>query len=72
MQRFMDEKDCGEFLVSSRELDSFELAIKTARSKADVGEVLRIYDLPEENFVGSFPDLAKSVQDLPDEDSLRA
>ncbi|MEU7036545.1 hypothetical protein ABZ958_23090 [Streptomyces sp. NPDC046237] len=68
----MHEKDCGDFLVSSRELDSFELAIKTARSKAEVGEILRIYALTEENFVGSFPDLAKSVQGLPDEDSLRA
>ncbi|MEU6985531.1 hypothetical protein ABZ946_19190 [Streptomyces sp. NPDC046324] len=68
----MDEQDCGDFLVSSRELDSFELAIKTARSKAEVEQVLRTYDLPEESFVRSFPDLAKSVQDLPDEDSLRA
>ncbi|MFF9910165.1 hypothetical protein [Streptomyces sp. NPDC013457] len=68
----MDEKNCGEFLVSNRELGSFELAIKTARNKAEMGEVLRMYDLPEESFFSSFPDLAKSVQDLPDEDSLRA
>jgi hypothetical protein len=65
----MDEQDCGNFLVSSRELDSFELAIKTARSKVEVARILHIHDLSEGDFTRSFPYLAKTVRDLPDEDS---
>jgi hypothetical protein len=65
----MDEQDCGDFLVSSRELDAFELMIRTARSKVEVAEILHVHDLSEDGFARNFPYLAKDVRDLPDYDS---
>ena len=68
----MDEQDCGDFLVSSRELASFEATIKTARSKVEVASVLQTHDLSEDDFTRSFPYLAKAVRDLPDIDAPEA
>lgn len=65
----MDEQDCGDFLVSSRELASFEAAIKTARNKVAVARILQAHDLSEDDFTRSFPYLAKTVRDLPDIDT---
>jgi hypothetical protein len=65
----MDEQDCGDFLVSGRELDSFDVTIKTARSKVEVAEILHMHDLSEGDFTRSFPYLAKTVRDLPEQDS---
>lgn len=64
----MDGQDC-DFLHSSRDLSAFELAVQTARSKVEVEGVLQDHDLTEEAFTDGFPDLAKAVQDLPDESS---
>lgn len=61
----MDGQDC-DFLYSSRDLSAFELAIQTAKSRVQVVEVLHGFNLTEEDFTDSFPDLAKTVQDLPD------
>jgi hypothetical protein len=63
----MNEQGNGDYLDSSRELDSFELNIQTARSKADVADVLLGHNLSKERFIDDFPDLAKLVQDLLDE-----
>ncbi|MFF7040216.1 hypothetical protein ACIP4T_00775 [Streptomyces massasporeus] len=68
----MDEQDCGDFLVSSRELASFEATIKMARSKVEVARVLQAHDLSEDDFTRSFPYLAKAVRDLPDIDAPEA
>ncbi|WMD08984.1 hypothetical protein [Streptomyces sp. FXY-T5] len=68
----MDEQDCGDFLVSSRELASFEATIKTARNKVEVARVLQAHDLSEDDFTRSFPYLAKAVRDLPDIDAPEA
>ncbi|AXE86193.1 hypothetical protein [Streptomyces sp. Go-475] len=68
----MDEQDCGDLLDSLRELSAFELRIQTAQSKVEVAEILHRHDLPEEFFTQRFPDLAKTVQQLPDETSPTA
>lgn len=65
----MNEQSCGDFLDSLRELSAFEFIIQTARSKVEVAEILHGYNLSEENFAYRFPDLAKTVQELPDETS---
>lgn len=69
VNHFMDEQDCGDFLDSFRELSSFELRIQTAKSKADVADILLGQNLSEQGFTDRFPDLAKAVRDLPDESS---
>jgi hypothetical protein len=68
----MDEQHCGDFLDSLRELGAFELGIQTAQSKVEVAEILHRHDLSEEIFAYRFPDLAKTVQELPDETSPAA
>ncbi|MEW2137618.1 hypothetical protein AB0892_13630 [Streptomyces sp. NPDC005409] len=61
----MDEQD-SESLDSLRESSAFELAVKTAGSKAAVLGILRDYDLSEEAFPDRFPVLAKVALGLPD------
>ncbi|MFF7199650.1 hypothetical protein [Streptomyces sp. NPDC008141] len=60
----MNEQD-SESLDSFRESSAFEMAIKTAESKAAVFEILQEHDLSEEAFTNSFPVLAKVTQGLP-------
>ncbi|MFF5280101.1 hypothetical protein [Streptomyces sp. NPDC013171] len=67
----MDGQDC-DFLYSSRDLSAFELVIQTAKGRVEVEEILHGYNLTEEDFTDGFPDLAKTVQDLPDETSSAA
>ncbi|MFI6852673.1 hypothetical protein [Streptomyces sp. NPDC050416] len=64
----MNEHGCGDHMNSSREMSAFELTIRIAMSKAEITEILQGCNLSEEHFVGCFPDLAKAVQELPDED----
>ncbi|QOV38094.1 hypothetical protein IM697_06770 [Streptomyces ferrugineus] len=61
----MNEQD-SESLDSLRESSVFELAVKTAESKAEVLEMIREHDLSEEAFSNRFPVLAKVAQGLPD------
>lgn len=61
----MNEHAC-DFLHSSRDLNAFEMEIQTAKSRVRVAEVLHDFNLTEEDFVNGFPELAKTVQDLPD------
>lgn len=68
----MDEQDCGDLLDSLRELHSFQLCIQTAHSKVEVAEILHRHDLSEETFTYRFPDLAKTVQELPDKTPRQA
>ncbi|MFE7928512.1 hypothetical protein ACFU6S_07195 [Streptomyces sp. NPDC057456] len=63
----MNEQDEDESSNSQRDSSSFWLAIKTARSMAQVRSVLYRFDVPEEEFANRFPSLAKLVQGLPDE-----
>jgi len=48
------------------DLNAFEMEIQTAKSQVRVSEVLHDFNLTEEDFADGFPDLAKTVQDLPD------
>lgn len=63
----MDEQDCGDLLDSLRELGAFELRIQVAKSKVEAAKILHQHNLSEESFSYRFPDLAKTVQGLPDE-----
>ncbi|MBA4860438.1 hypothetical protein H1V43_03380 [Streptomyces sp. PSKA54] len=64
----MDEQDCEScHLESFRELSGFELSVQLAASKADVAGIIYAHDLSEEEFSDRFPELAKLVQDLPDD-----
>ncbi|MFB7307999.1 hypothetical protein [Streptomyces sp. NPDC056192] len=59
----MDEQD-GE----SCYLDSFrELRVQLAASKAEVAGIRYEHNLSEKEFSERFPDLAKLVQNLPDD-----
>ncbi|MFF2194448.1 hypothetical protein [Streptomyces sp. NPDC058157] len=60
-----NEQD-SESLDSFRESSAFELAIRTAESKAAILRILHAYDLTEEDFTNRFPVLAEWVQGLPD------
>jgi len=68
----MDENCHSDLLHSSRELSSFYLEIKTAKSQVEIVKILYGYNLSEEAFAKGFPDLAKAVQDLPDDTSHAA
>lgn len=68
----MDEYCHSNLLHSSRELSSFYLEIHKAKSKVEVVKILYGYNLSEEAFADGFPDLAKAVQDLPDDASTTA
>lgn len=61
----MNEQD-SESLDSFRESSAFELAIKMAKSKVEVLEILHEHVLSEEAFTNRFPVLAKVAQGLPD------
>jgi hypothetical protein len=68
----MDENCHSDLLHSSRDLSSFYLEIQTAKSKIEIVKILYGYNLSEEAFTEGFPDLAKAVQDLPDDASAAA
>ncbi|MDT7842917.1 hypothetical protein [Streptomyces justiciae] len=70
MDHFMDEHCHSDLLYSSRDLSSFCLKIHTAKSKVEIAKILHGYNLSEEAFTDGFPDLAKTVQDLPDDASI--
>ncbi|MBM7438921.1 hypothetical protein [Streptomyces sp. HB132] len=55
---------------SYREMSAFHWEIETAGSKAKVSEILERFDLPGDDFIEGFPDLAKKVQELPDSPTL--
>ncbi|MFJ7035795.1 MULTISPECIES: hypothetical protein [Streptomyces] len=63
----MNEDDCFPLLLSGRERSGIDVTIRTAASRAEVADVLDRYALSEADFVAGFPDLAKGVQELPDE-----
>ncbi|MEV7238199.1 hypothetical protein AB0N06_30935 [Streptomyces sp. NPDC051020] len=64
----MDEQDCEScHLESFRELGGFKLKVQLAASKAEVTGILYEHGLSEEEFSDRFPELAKLVQDLPDD-----
>ncbi|MFI2200676.1 hypothetical protein ACH47Z_07820 [Streptomyces sp. NPDC020192] len=46
----MIEQGYNDFLMSSREMSSFELNIGVAKTKAEVMKVLEDYDLSEKDF----------------------
>ncbi|WP_314223317.1 hypothetical protein [Streptomyces zaehneri] len=63
----MNEQNEDESSNSQRDSSSFWLAMKTARSMAEVRSVLHCFDVSEEEFSNRLPSLAKLVQGLPDE-----
>ncbi|MFF8634425.1 hypothetical protein ACF052_09520 [Streptomyces pilosus] len=63
----MNENDCFPLLLSQREFSTIDARIRMSTSKADVTDILDWYELSEDDFVAGFPDLAKTVQELPDE-----
>ncbi|MFE9435538.1 hypothetical protein [Streptomyces sp. NPDC006640] len=62
----MDGQGYSDHLHSSRELSAFDSAIQSAKTKAEVAEMLDRVDLSEEYFNEGFPDLAKKVLELPE------
>ncbi|WP_437038491.1 hypothetical protein [Streptomyces sp. enrichment culture] len=63
----MNEDDCFPLLLSRRECSAIDADIRKAASKAEVAAVLNWHELSEDDFVAGFPNLAKAVQELPDE-----
>jgi hypothetical protein len=54
----MVEQGYNDFLFSSREMDSFELAVKKVKNYAEVLKLLQDYDLSEKDFLeGRIPGL---------------
>ncbi|MEV5192431.1 hypothetical protein AB0K86_07815 [Streptomyces clavifer] len=51
-------------------MSAYYLEIGVAKDQAKVAEVLERFDLPGDDFIEGFPDLAKKVQELPDGPSL--
>ncbi|KQX78828.1 hypothetical protein [Streptomyces sp. Root1319] len=66
----MDGQGCSDHLNSYREMSAYYLEIGVAKDQAKVAEVLERFDLPGDDFIEGFPDLAKKVQELPDGPSL--
>jgi hypothetical protein len=65
----LNEDDCFPLLLSQRECGAIYGHISSAASKVEVAEILNWHELSEDDFVTGFPDLAKAVQELPDERS---
>ncbi|MFE2457912.1 hypothetical protein [Streptomyces sp. NPDC059402] len=63
----MNEDDCIPLLLSLRECSEIDAHIRTAASKAEVADILNRHVLSEDDFLAGFADLAKTVQELPDE-----
>ena len=63
----MNEDDCIPLLLSLRECSEIDAHIRTAASRAEVADILNRHDLSEDDFLAGFADLAKTVQELPDE-----
>ncbi|GAA2886413.1 hypothetical protein [Streptomyces mexicanus] len=63
----MGENDCAFLRLSGREASALDLGIRTATSKAGAVQVLRDFEVSEENFAEGFPDLAKAVEQFPDQ-----
>ncbi|MER5742557.1 hypothetical protein ACFV97_06275 [Streptomyces sp. NPDC059913] len=61
----MHEQD-DESLGSDRESSSFDLRIRTARSRAEVEGILHEHEMSEEDFTSRFPVLAKAAPGLLD------
>lgn len=66
----MDGQGYSDHLNSYREMSTFYLEIGMAADRAQAAEVLERFDLPGDDFIEGFPDLAKKVQELPDGPSL--
>ncbi|MEV8454453.1 hypothetical protein AB0467_19175 [Streptomyces sp. NPDC052095] len=62
----MHEQD-DESLGSDRESSSFDLRIRTARSRTEVRGILHEHEMSKEDFTSRFPVLAKATLGLPDE-----
>ncbi|MFC8712118.1 hypothetical protein ACFUCQ_19665 [Streptomyces sp. NPDC057197] len=54
-------------LLSQRECSAMALAIFSARSRAEVTNILDRHDLSDDDLLTGFPDLVNVVQELPDE-----
>ncbi|MCP9997570.1 hypothetical protein ABTX83_02260 [Streptomyces werraensis] len=65
----MNEDNCFPLTLSQRECSALYADIQIAGSKTVVADILDWYALSEDDFTMAFPDLAKAVQDLPDESS---
>ena len=63
----MDGPSDDDYMLSSRDLSSFTLAIMMAKNKAEVASTIQLFETTEEYFIDNFPDLAKEVADLPDD-----
>lgn len=61
-----NEDDCSPLLLSQRECSAMALAIFSARSRAEVTDILDQHDLSDDDLLTGFADLAKVVQELPD------
>ncbi|MET9252218.1 hypothetical protein [Streptomyces sp. NPDC003717] len=63
----MDEDECLCLLLSQRECMAISMDIRSATKKAEVAVILQRHELTEDDLLAGFPDLAKVVQELPDE-----
>lgn len=63
----LNEDDCFPLMLSQRECGALYMDIRTAASRAEVADILPRHHLSEDDFVAGFPQLAKWVQDLPDD-----
>jgi hypothetical protein len=54
----MHENGFNVSLLPGRELNSLRIAVETATSKAEVSAALRLHEVPEDDFVKGFPELA--------------
>ncbi|WP_418957286.1 hypothetical protein [Streptomyces tritici] len=63
----MGDNDFCASLLSLRELGSVEASIRSAKSRAEVSRILDGHELTTDEFADTFPDLAKTVQELPDD-----
>ncbi|MFG2518874.1 hypothetical protein [Streptomyces sp. NPDC048527] len=55
------------FILSSRELSAIELDILMEGSKAEAKKVLDLHELSEDSLPHHQPDLAETIQSLPDD-----
>lgn len=69
MGTHLNEDDCFPLLLSQRECNEIDVAIRMAANKAEVSVILNRHLLSEDDFIAGFPHLAKAVQELPEEGS---
>ncbi|NEA47794.1 hypothetical protein [Streptomyces sp. SID10815] len=67
----MNKHECFPLLLSQRERSAIEMSFYWVTSKAAAADFLIRCDLSEGDLLAGFPELARAIEEMPDEDPPR-